>query len=116
MKTIVVDIPLKGRGIRAQDFIHQGETIERCELVFLNPHDVQGNLEAYVYQYSPRSLVIALGNGSLYNHSDEPNAEFYFNRKRKQLIIRALRSIRPGEEVSIDYGYSPQDKKRFHLQ
>jgi SET domain-containing protein len=47
--------------------------------------------------------AIALGLTSLLNHSYEPNAEFVRHIDALELEIRALRHIRTGEEITIDY-------------
>lgn len=115
MKTIIRKIPRKGRGIFAADRIRKGELIESCHLILMDLDDVAGTLEGYVYQYSKQKAAVALGNGSLLNHSDEANSEFYFDYRKKLLVIKAKRDILPGEEVTINYRYTPQDRKRFNI-
>jgi SET domain-containing protein len=77
--------------------------------------EVSETLEGYVYQYSNAKAAVALGNGSLLNHSDEANSEFYFDYRNKMLMIEAKRDILPGEEVTINYRYTPQDRERFNI-
>jgi uncharacterized protein len=45
------------------------------------------------------------------NHSCTPNAELYRSqsRRRTRLWLHALRTIRPGEEITIDYGCAADD-------
>jgi uncharacterized protein len=45
------------------------------------------------------------------NHSCAPNAELYHSQssKRSRLWLHALRRIRPGEEITIDYGCAAED-------
>jgi SET domain-containing protein len=52
------------------------------------------------------------GNGTQYvNHSCEPNC--FMRVTREHIIIYALRDIRPGEELTLDYGitYHPDTKR-----
>jgi hypothetical protein len=38
------------------------------------------------------------------NHACKPNAESDVNPRKKRVIIRAIKNIEPGEEISYDYG------------
>ena len=116
MKTnlFIKKIPNKGRGIFTSKVIHKGEIIEKCELLIIRGNDVPASLEPYVFQYTRNKVAIALGNGSLYNHSEKPNCEFFFKSKEK-LYFRAIRKIKRGEELTINYGYSKELKQRFNL-
>lgn len=115
MKTIVRKDRTKGRGLYATKGIKSGELIEACELIVMDYDEVQDTLEGYVYEYSKYRVAIALGNGSLLNHSDRSNSEFYFNYRKKQLCIRAKKNIRQGEEITINYGYNSEMKRRFKI-
>lgn len=115
MKTFVKDTRLKGRGVFAATDIKKNELIETCHLILMDLNDVQGALESYVYEYTPKTAAIALGHGSLYNHSDEANSEFDFDYKKKLLKVRAKKLIIKGSEITVDYGYSEDEKKRFGI-
>lgn len=116
MKTIVKKTPRKGRGVFAQDSFKGGEVLEKCQLIIMELSDVQGILEGYVFGYDDTRAALALGNGSLINHSDHPNCEAYFDSKKELLIIRALKDIKKGQEVTINYGYTEEEKKRFGIK
>lgn len=115
MKTKVLKDSRKGRGLYAAKEIKTGEVIEICELILLNPGEVKETLEAYVYQYSKEKVAIALGNGSLLNHSDQSNSEFTFNYRKRLLRIKAKKRIRPGQEITINYGYDENLKRKFKI-
>ncbi len=115
MKTFVKDTRLKGRGVFAAADIKKNELIEACHLILMDLNDVHGSLESYIYEYSTNTAAIALGNGSLYNHSDDPNSEFDFDFKKKILKVRAKKMIMKGSEITVDYGYSEEEKKRFGI-
>lgn len=115
MKTFVKDTYLKGRGVFATTDIKKNELIESCHLILMDLNDVQGILESYVYEYTPKTAAIALGHGSLYNHSDDANSEFSFDFKKKLLKVRAKKMITRGSEITVDYGYSEDEKKRFGI-
>lgn len=115
MKTIIKKDLKKGRGVFSSTKINKGELIESCHLIILDLKDVTGTLEGYVYQYSNHQAAVALGNGSLLNHSDEANSDFHFDYRRKVLLIKAIKPIAAGEEVTINYRYSSDDREKFQI-
>jgi SET domain-containing protein len=116
MKTEIKQTPKKGRGIFATAEISPGEIIETCQLILMDLNEVRGVLEGYIFQYKKNVAAVALGNGSLYNHSDKPNAEFYFNFQKKVLIFRALKKIAANSEITVNYGYTASEKKQFSIK
>lgn len=46
---------------------------------------------------------LALGFGSLYNHSATPNAEYIKDIANDLVSVRAIAAIVPGEEVTFTY-------------
>lgn len=115
-KTIIQKDPEKGRGVYTQDLIPKGNVIEVCQLLIFPLKSVPVELEGYVYQYTNDKVALALGNGSLYNHTDKSNARFYFNFQKKLLYIEAKRLILPGEEITINYGYNKATRNRFGIK
>ena len=58
----------------------------------------------YHYEYSDNGdSCLALGYGSLYNHSFNPNAEYEMLVKTSEMAFRALRKITAGEEIRVNY-------------
>jgi len=47
--------------------------------------------------------AIALGFGSLYNHSIKPNAYYLMNNDNQTIDFYSLSHIRPHEEITINY-------------
>lgn len=100
-----------GRCLYANKHIKAETIIEISELIIF-PKDETKRVEkttlgAYVYDYKG-GVALALGVGSLFNHSTEPNVDyFFFNDK---LYFRTNRLIRKGEQLFIDYGYDPTAK------
>ena len=109
----------RGRGVFAIQPISCDELIESCPVVPLEPQHWAA-LEAtplydYLYGWSDdcREVAIALGYGSLYNHSDEPNALYHTNRNRNAIDFIATRPIAAGEEVTISYIDSSDSSKKL---
>lgn len=114
-KTKIKVDTVKGRGVYADEPIAKGEAIELCHLMVLDFDEVGGLLERYVFDFSPKKVAIALGNGSLYNHSDRPNAKCWMDTRKKILSFEALKGIKAGEEITINYGYGKEDRKKFQI-
>ncbi len=107
--------PIKGRGVYAEELIKKGELIEVCELLFIPREEAIDSLDPYVFGYNRSHLALALGNGSLYNHTNRPNAICYFEFKEKHLVFEAKKEIQPGEEIFINYGYTEADKMKYGI-
>jgi hypothetical protein len=69
----------KGRGIFARRPIEADEVIETCPVLVLpsgSIEDFSAGIGAYVFEWGRGKLALALGYGSLYNHSYRPNARY----------------------------------------
>jgi SET domain-containing protein len=116
MKLEIKRDPRKGRGVYAVGRIPAGRIIERCQYILLKASEISESLDGYVFAYTRGRIAVALGYGSLYNHDDHPNAQCYFDDETKELVFEALRAIGPGEEITISYGYTEAEKKRFGIR
>lgn len=100
----------KGRGVFARRLIPKGTEFERVPLIVVTWNKIdESELAHYVYTWTETKAVVALGYGSMYNHSFEPNA-YYEDVGRQTKAFTALRDIQPGEEVTINYNGDPEDK------
>lgn len=65
-------------------------------------------------QKSKSALAIALGYGSIYNHSYEPNATYVKKPPEKVIDFIAIRNIKKGEEITVNYNFgNPDDKSKL---
>ena len=96
-----------GRGVFSTVQIPKDSLIEICPVIVLSAHDTKiihkTKLHDYYFQASQGRSAIVLGYGSIYNHSDHPNAEFKLNLDRQELTISSITLIEPGEEILINY-------------
>jgi len=68
-------------------------------------------LNYYVYPWrSTRGAAIALGFGSIYNHSYSPNADWKQNFRTKCMVYRAVKNIKKGQEITVNYNGEPDDE------
>ncbi len=105
-----------GRGVFVTSSIKKGEIIEISPLIVTPSFDytkLNKTIMAYYwYEFAKRACAIGLGYASLYNHSDDNNAEFSIIKKSNLIKIKATREIKKGEEILINYGY---DVKKHNL-
>ena len=102
----------KGRGVFARRPIRKGEVIETVPVIVLSAEDyeegVSGTVLAhYGFEWGRGRMALALGYGSLYNHSYRPNARY--NDVGRTKVFLALRDIAAGEEVTVNYNGDPDD-------
>ena len=86
--------------------LSRGSIVEACPALVLSVDDIRdnGTLSCYVYDWGDERVALALGYGSLYNHSERPNAYAEIDHVRNMIIIKALRRIEADEEVTLNYG------------
>ncbi len=113
MKIEVKESPGKGRGVFALKNIKKSEVIEVAPLIVLEFSEFIGtnwNSMFDYYFWLDDFVVLALGYGSLYNHTDENNAKYEINKDKKEMKITALKDISKGEEVFLNYKGSSDSK------
>ncbi len=102
----------KGRGVFARSFIPEGAEVERVPVLVMPEDealDPSGTVLAnYVFEWGRGTVALALGFGSIYNHSYSPNAR-YDDVGRLTKVYTALRDILPGEEITINYNGDEND-------
>ena len=109
----------KGRGVFALVKFASGEVIEAVPVILIParewPHIEPTVLALYIYNFGPTAeqehAAIALGYGSLYNHSYRPNANYIKDWDRQLIHFVAVRDIAEGEEITVNYNGLPEDQK-----
>lgn len=103
----------KGLGVFATNNIKKGELIENAPLLLMDmnefEHIKKTKLYYYFFEYTNKHFAVALGYGSLYNHSYTPNSRYLYNFKARCLKIIAIKNIKKGEEIFFNYNYYPDD-------
>lgn len=99
----------KGRGVVAFRDFPKDSLVERSAVIAIPRDDVplirQTGLANYYFEWGDDcdQAAIALGYGSLYNHSYTPNARYVFRESEECIEFIALRDIEAGEEITINY-------------
>lgn len=115
-------IPNAGRGVFAAREIKQGEVIEICPVVTMSRDSVQHldktELENYYFEWGIEGdqAGIALGYGSLYNHSFKPNAVFEINILESVVCVTAISDIPKDVEITFNYNGDPEDQSPLWIK
>lgn len=105
----------KGRGVFARCDIPKGAVIETAPVMLVPVETIVDGLQnpdlaRFYFMWNDSHVAMVLGYGSLYNHSYEPNAR-YEDGRGKTLLFRALRKIKRGDEITINYNGRPGDRR-----
>lgn len=105
-----------GRGVYARCDIKKGEIIERCPIINVPKHDMSNLKESILVTYffyfgkNKERLLVALGFGSIYNHTYEPNATYKIRHAERIIDFIALNDVKKDTEITVDYNYgNPKD-------
>lgn len=123
-KIYVAKSRIHGLGVFANENIEKGTCFEITPIldVVLSKEEDLGKEFLYDYRFAyyknnkTTKLVLALGYGSLYNHSDTPNANWRLNEELDMFEFFSTRDIKVGEEILIYYGNKDYWKARPHTQ
>jgi uncharacterized protein len=107
---------LHGTGVFASQDIEVGDMIEICPVLLFPKeqlvHFQQTVLDDYYFDWGDNDdfYAIALGYGSLYNHSYVPNAEYDMDFDSNTIDIHCIKPISAGHEIFINYNGYPEDQ------
>lgn len=100
------------RGIRcvlAEADILKGEVVEDAPVIIIPKNEMKHinktvltNYE-FVWNEKAGEEAIVMGFGMIYNHSFDPNIEFFPNYEKNIMVFTALRNIKKGEELCSNY-------------
>lgn len=116
-------IPNAGRGVFASVPIKKDEVIEICPVIEIPHEHVTFMRETEMRNYyflwgnNLKDVAVALGYGSLYNHSYQPNATYKKKMKEKAIHFVAIKDIDKDEEITVNYNFgNPDDKKKLWIK
>ena len=105
-----------GRGVYATGPYQVGEIIETCPVIILSVGDTKKINSTLLYDYyyswgaNNSQAAIALGYGSLYNHSYKPNAQYIKNLANDVIEFVSIKPISKGDEILINYNGEPSNQ------
>ena len=107
---------LHGNGVFAARPLEPGDVIEVCPVLLFPKAELaamrQTILDDYYFDWGKddKWYAIALGYGSLYNHSYEPNAEYDMDFGAETIDVFCIKPIAAGEEILVNYNGYPEDQ------
>ena len=119
MNLIVKRFPGVGRGVCSTEPIRRGQVVEVSPVIVIPPAEwkrLRGTLiERYVFAWGRggRLNAMPLGLGGVFNHADDPNLDWRPSPRLESLIFRARRDIAAGQQLTIDYGWTEAERRRW---
>ena len=106
-----------GRGVYARRDIKKDEIIEKCPVIVVPKYDMANLRESVLVTYffyfgkKRQRLAVALGFGSIYNHTHKPNAKYKIKPSENAMEFIALSNIMKDDEITIHYNsLNPNNK------
>lgn len=105
------------RGVFAKYAIKKSEIIERCPVIVIPKDNTTALNDSVLITYlfyfgkNKEKSAFALGFGSIYNHSDEPNARFKIKEKERVIEFIAAKEIKKDEEITFNYRGDQKENK-----
>lgn len=113
----IIDKGIAGYGVFAGKDYNKDDIVEICPFIEINNmylvemNEIKNPLNDYVFRshLSENHSLVIFGNGSLFNHSEEPNVYYHHdNTSNRLMYYNALKDIKEGEEMFINYGPNHQ--------
>jgi SET domain-containing protein len=110
--------PKRGRGVFAAKNIKKGTVIEISPVIVLTEKERKTIEKTLLFHYvfewgnDKKKAALALGYVSLYNHSYDSNCEYEMEFGKKLMTIKAVKDIKKGEELFINYNAVHNDKTK----
>lgn len=119
----VAESPIQGRGVFAGQDIAAGDVIEICPVIVMKPEDRDLLDKTVLYDYyflwdDPEAqndtplYAICMGFGSFYNHWCPSNADYSMDFDNLTIDMVAVRDIKEGEEITINYNGDPDNAEK----
>lgn len=108
---------LMGRGVFTSQDIDAGTLIEISPVISMTAEERklldQTRLYDYIFEWGEQNekCCVALGYVPVYNHSYQSNCEYEMDYEQDQISIKAVRVIKAGEELFINYNGNWDDNK-----
>jgi len=99
--------PVHGFGVFARQRIAAGEVLE--EIPFLEiPYDSEAFYDIrfrWPKREPPQAYALPLGFACIYNHQDDPNADWETDVELEIFRYRAIKDVAKGAEIFISYNF-----------
>ncbi|RYY49635.1 MAG: SET domain-containing protein-lysine N-methyltransferase [Chitinophagaceae bacterium] len=109
----------KGRGVFTSEAIEADTIIEISPVIVMSAKDRieldKTLLHDYIFEWGPEKTgcCMALGLVPMYNHSYQSNADYFMDFEEAMMVIKTVRNIAAGEEITINYNGDWNDEKKL---
>lgn len=111
-------IPEKGRGVFTHERIPANTVVEVAPVISLSFKDREyidkTLLHDYIFEWGKNKdrCCMALGLIPIYNHSYKSNCEYFMDFEDDTIMVKTVRVIENGEELTINYNGDWNDEKK----
>lgn len=108
----------KGRGVFTNERIPANTVIEIAPVIVMEfsdrEHLDQTLLHDYIFEWGKEKdkCAMALGLIPIYNHSYRSNCEYFMDFEDSSIMVKTVRVIENGEELTINYNGDWNDSKK----
>ena len=109
-----------GHGIFTTRFLPADTTLEECPYLKIRSDECAGALDDYVFNLETAEengdtdvYSLVLGWGSLFNHSDRHNTEYWHDTDRDLIVFHTVRDVSAGEQLFVNYGTEWWDSREL---
>jgi uncharacterized protein len=110
----------RGRGVFTSQDISKNSVIEISPVIVMNYKDRklldQTLLHDYIFEWGQNQCCMALGYVAMYNHSYQSNCEYEMDYEKEIITVKTVRSIKSGEELSINYNGDWDNQKKVWFE
>lgn len=106
----ILSNPKSGRGLYTSCALASGTVVEISPVLLFDSDSYSSHgrytiLDSYTFKWGRMGVMaLALGLGSLFNHSKYPNVAFHLDRERQCIRYTLTRDVESDEELCISYG------------
>ncbi|MEP6676084.1 MAG: SET domain-containing protein [Ferruginibacter sp.] len=110
--------PDRGRAVFTQERIAANTVIEVAPVIVMDKKDREHLdktlLHDYIFEWGKEKnkCCMALGYIPMYNHSYKSNCEYFMDFDESSMMIKTVRKIEKGEELTINYNGDWNDAKK----
>ena len=114
----------KGRGLFCREALPADTIIEQAPVIVMaatdREHLDRTLLHDYIFEWTPegeeKKCIMALGNVPIYNHSYASNCEYFMDYEAETIMIKTVRDIAAGEELTINYNGDWDDETKVWFE
>jgi hypothetical protein len=109
-----------GHGIFTTTFLPADTTLEECPFLRIRSDECAGTLDDYVFNLETAEengdtdvYSLVLGWGSLFNHADKHNTEYWHDTERDLIVFHTVRDVPAGSQLFVNYGAEWWDSREL---